>query len=87
MGKLEHLEHLEHTLENSIKAKEYLESKHGMKFIKATPTDVELGYLLGEYLIIIDEFAKTAIEIYNEKVFWENHEDSYIDHMMSNLYQ
>lgn len=58
-----------------------------MKFIKATSTDVELGYLLNEDLVIIDEFVKSAIEIYNEKAFWENHEDSYVDHMMSNLYQ
>lgn len=78
---------MEHTLENTHEAKKLLieQGFNDSDFTEATQDDVELGYLIGEPLLIDEDgFAKSALELYNEKFFWDKHGDDYVDYMLEN---
>lgn len=75
---------MEHTLENALKAKELL-IKDGMcedDFSEATQDDIEVGYILGEPLIIKGEDCISALDCWKDKVFWDKHSDDYVDFML-----
>lgn len=78
---------MEHTLANAQEAKKLLieEGFNESDFTEAVQEDVDLGYLIGEPLIIDEDgFAKSALELYNEKLFWDKHGDDYVDYMLEN---
>ncbi len=77
---------LEHTLENCHKAKKLLIETGSFSendFENATQCDVELGYIIGEPLLFSDDDFTSALKLWNEKVFWDTHEDSYVDFMLN----
>ncbi len=77
---------LEHTLENCHKAKKLLIETGSFfenNFQEATKMYVELGYILGEPLLFSDDDCTSALKLWNEKVFWGTHEDSYVDFMLN----
>ena len=79
---------MEHTLKNALKAKKFL-IQDGFSeddFTDAIQDDVEIGYLIGEPLLIDEDgFAKSSIELWTEKLFWDKHQDSYLDYMLENV--
>ena len=79
---------MEHTLENALKAKKFL-IEDGFSeddFTDAIQDDVEIGYLIGEPLLIDEDgFAKSSIELWTEKLFLEKNADAYIDYMNENV--
>lgn len=80
---------MEHTLANAQEAKKLLieEGFNKSDFTEAVQEDVDLGYLIGEPLIIDEDgFAKSALELYNEKLFWDKHGDDYVDYMLEIAY-
>jgi hypothetical protein len=77
---------LEYTLENCHKAKKLLIETASFteeNFVNATQCDVECGYILGEPLILNGDDCTSALKLWNEKVFWDTHEDSYVDFMLN----
>lgn len=77
---------LEHTLENCHKAKKLLIETGSFSendFENATQCDVELGYIIGEPLLFSNDDFTSALKLWNEKVFWDTHEDSYVDFMLN----
>ena len=73
-----------YTLEDALKAKEEL-IKLGMPendFYFADEIDTECGFLLGEPLLADDDFAVSAYRMYTDKLFWDEHEDNYIDFIL-----
>lgn len=74
---------LEHTLENCYKAKKHLIETGSFfenDFENATQCDVE--YIIGEPLLFSDDDFTSALKLWNEKVFWDTHEDSSVDFML-----
>lgn len=74
-----------YTLEEALKAKEEL-IKLGITekdFYPADEVDTECGFLLGEPLLCDDDFSVSAYQLYKDKLFWEEHEDDYIDYMLN----
>jgi hypothetical protein len=77
---------LEHTLENCHKAKKLLIETGSFSqndFKNATQCDVELGYIVGEPLLFSDDNFTSALKLWNEKVFWDTHEDSHVEFMLN----
>lgn len=73
---------MEHTLENTLKAKKFLieEGFSENDFYTATEDYVEAGYLLGEPLIKNnDDFITSAFELWKDKTFWEEHGEKIFD--------
>ncbi len=78
---------MEYTLENTIKAKKNLIAD-GFKeedFYPANDLDVECGRIKGEPILVKNEDGKSAFELWSEKIFWDENEDSYLDYMIKNL--
>lgn len=77
---------MKYTLEEAFKAKEEL-IKLGMPeedFFLADEIDEECGFLLGEPLLCHDDFNVSAYNLYKDKLFYEEHEEDYIDYMLKN---
>ncbi|WP_431471927.1 hypothetical protein I5168_12010 [Nonlabens sp. SCSIO 43208] len=77
---------MKYTLENTMKAKSSL-IENGFKeddFYPANEMDVECGRIKGEPVIKKDEDGKTAFELWSEKLFWDENEDSYLKYWTHN---
>lgn len=69
---------LEHTIENCNNAKKFLIETGSFTeedFENATQFDVECGYLLGEPLLCNGDDCTSALKLWNEKIFWDTHEE------------
>lgn len=74
-----------YTIKEALKAKEEL-IKLGMPeedFFYADAIDEECGFLLGEPLLSNDDFAVSAYQLYLDKLFYEKHEEDFIDYMLN----
>lgn len=71
-------------LNTSLKAKNQLIQLgfDDSDFSEATQDDVEVGYTLGEYLLISEDSCKSAIELLDEINFWKENEENYINFMI-----
>ena len=77
---------MEYTLENTLKAKKSLIEIGFAEddFYPADEIDVECGRINGEPIIKNGEDGKSAFELWTEKLFWDEHEDYYVDYMLKN---
>ena len=76
---------LDHTIENCFKAKRLLIENTCLvesDFIYADNWDTELGYIEGEPLLISEDDCKSALDMWNDKLFWDEHEEDYINFMI-----
>lgn len=77
---------MEYTLENTLEAKKSL-MKEGFNeedFYPADDIDVECGCLLGEPMLKNSDDGQSAFELWKDKLFWDEHEDDYVDYMLKN---
>jgi hypothetical protein len=77
---------LNHTLENCLKAKQLLIENTCLTesdFIYADSWDTELGYIEGEPLLTSEDDCNSALNMWNDKLFWDEHEEDYINFMIN----